>query len=66
MWLKRKQFPIVTINYKSGISITGRFETFSVQRGVYEWKGAPNKKYPFIVLQLGADEIESIFYKVGY
>jgi hypothetical protein len=59
---------IVTILYKSGNRVTGRFKTFKYeQTGTsfkLSWEHAPNKQYPNKPLMIfhNADDIEAIWY----
>jgi len=62
----KKTFFIVTIAYKSGIKFTGRFSKFSWKKDAtctsYEWVSAINKQYPDKPLNMGVDDIETIWY----
>lgn len=56
---------LVTLNYRSGTSVTIRVDSFKIERGhTARWEGAPNKKWPNIVLRLGLGDIESIFQRL--
>jgi len=48
----------VIIHYKSGISVKFRASEFSINNDTYSWKDA----YPR-PLKLGAEDIESVWYK---
>ena len=47
----------IQINYKSGISVTAEFKSFSVKGGGWKWS-AYGDKSPVI---LGVDNIESVW-----
>ena len=47
----------VQINYKSGISISAEFKSFSVKSGTYSWETYGEKG----IVILGVDNIESIW-----
>ena len=47
----------VQINYKSGISVTAEFKSFSIEGGVWEWSTYGDK----IPVRLGVDNVESVW-----
>ena len=47
----------VQINYKSGISVTADFNSFSIEGGVWEWSAYGDK----IPVRLGAENVESVW-----
>lgn len=59
----KEEYFIITIYYKSGNKVTIRCSEFNIKNGDYSWTPAQNKEYPHKPLQLGIENIESIFFK---